>query len=58
MPTTPPDHHSHPDSQPAATPLRDPVCGMTVKPDSTFHAMHQGQHFLFCSQHWLDKFCA
>jgi P-type Cu+ transporter len=29
--------------------LVDPVCGMTVKPDSPHHAQHQGTEFRFCS---------
>ena len=37
---------------------RDPVCGMTVKPDSLYQTSHDGQPLRFCSQHCLDKFSA
>ncbi|MCC6075279.1 heavy metal translocating P-type ATPase [Pseudomonas sp. GCM10022188] len=56
MPTSPPEHHPHARAQTSATPLRDPVCGMTVDSDSPHHIAYQGQHFHFCSQHCLDRF--
>jgi len=36
-------------------PLKDPVCGMTVRPDSAFSASHNGQHFCleFCRRSFL-----
>lgn len=59
MASTPPrQHHAPNPATPPPDSLRDPVCGMAVKPDSPFHAHHQGQHFHFCSQHCLDKFSA
>ncbi|WP_302850311.1 heavy metal translocating P-type ATPase [Geopseudomonas aromaticivorans] len=58
MPTTPHEHHAHANAQPSATQPRDPVCGMTVKPDSPHHSAYLGQHFHFCSQRCLDKFNA
>ena len=36
----------------------DPVCGMTVSPDSRFHLAHAGHTYLFCSEHCLAKFQA
>jgi Cu+-exporting ATPase len=36
----------------------DPVCGMTVSPDSRYRHAHGGQTYLFCSAHCLDKFQA
>ncbi len=36
--------------------LIDPVCGMTVKPDSRFHHEHAGNTYLFCSAKCLVKF--
>ena len=36
----------------------DPVCGMTVDDTSLHRLEHQGRHYLFCSQHCLDKFKA
>ncbi|MCP5277920.1 MAG: heavy metal translocating P-type ATPase [Thiobacillus sp.] len=37
---------------------KDPVCGMTVKPDSPHRAQHDGQTYLFCSAGCLEKFRA
>ncbi|MEO7325432.1 MAG: YHS domain-containing protein, partial [Dokdonella sp.] len=38
---------------------RDPVCGMTVDPESgTHHAEHQGKMFHFCSARCQEKFVA
>ena len=36
----------------------DPVCGMTVKPDSTHHASHGGRDYRFCSAGCRTKFVA
>ncbi|MCM2287437.1 MAG: heavy metal translocating P-type ATPase [Sulfuritalea sp.] len=36
----------------------DPVCGMTVKPDSVHVIEHAGQTYHFCSAKCLDKFAA
>ncbi|WP_373322761.1 heavy metal translocating P-type ATPase [Aromatoleum toluolicum] len=35
---------------------KDPVCGMTVKPDSPHHASHNGHVYHFCSAKCHDKF--
>ena len=40
----------------AASTLIDPVCGMTVKPDSPHHAQHAGTEFRFCSAGCRTKF--
>ncbi|MCP5279704.1 MAG: heavy metal translocating P-type ATPase [Thiobacillus sp.] len=37
---------------------KDPVCGMTVKPDSPHHTDHAGQTYRFCSSGCLKKFQA
>ena len=35
----------------------DPVCGMTVNPDSAAASLdHQGKTYYFCSRHCMDKF--
>ena len=34
----------------------DPVCGMTVSEPAKHQFEHQGHHYLFCSEHCLDKF--
>ena len=36
----------------------DPVCGMTVSPDTLFRHLHDGQTYLFCSAKCLAKFQA
>ena len=36
--------------------MKDPVCGMTVPPDSPHRLVHQGREYLFCSKHCLDNF--
>jgi Cu+-exporting ATPase len=46
--------HNHPD-EPA---LKDPVCGMTVKPDTPHRATHDGHDVLFCSAGCKTKFVA
>ena len=37
---------------------KDPVCGMTVKPDSTLRHRHEGKTYLFCNPKCLAKFSA
>ncbi|WP_410210395.1 heavy metal translocating P-type ATPase [Aquirhabdus sp.] len=37
---------------------RDPVCGMTVSPDSPHHHVYQDHSYHFCSGHCLNKFKA
>jgi len=44
--------------QPAAEELHDPVCGMTVTPQSEYHHTHQGTDYYFCSAGCRDKFTA
>ena len=54
-PSTGPSHEGHRHS--ALPPhLQDPVCGMTVKPDSPHVATHDGQTYHFCSTKCRDKF--
>src|SRR5262245_53169795 len=38
--------------------LKDPVCGMTVKPDSPRRLVHRGTTYGFCSDRCLEKFRA
>jgi Cu+-exporting ATPase len=38
--------------------LKDPVCGMTPKPDTPHRHVHDGQLHLFCSARCLEKFRA
>jgi len=35
---------------------KDPICGMTVDPDTSLHAEHDGKTFYFCSSHCQQKF--
>jgi Cu+-exporting ATPase len=45
------------DRQTSTPKITDPVCGMTVDPDSAKHrAEHEGETYLFCSAHCLEKF--
>ena len=48
-------HCSHGD---AAATFIDPVCGMTVKPDSPHHAVHAGREYRFCCAGCRGKFVA
>ncbi len=53
------EHHTHHHEQAgdnAGEAMRDPVCGMTVKPDSPHEATHDGRAILFCSAKCLAKF--
>lgn len=38
--------------------LTDPVCGMTVSSDSPHSALHESEHFYFCSARCREKFLA
>jgi len=38
--------------------LKDPVCGMTVKPDSAHHHAHNGVKYRFCCNGCREKFVA
>ncbi len=41
-----------------ASVLRDPVCGMEVRPDGPHRHEHDGQEFRFCSARCREKFAA
>ncbi len=44
---------------PGQAPSTDPVCGMTVDPETCeHHHTHQGKDYAFCSAHCLEKFRA
>ncbi|KAB2969749.1 heavy metal translocating P-type ATPase [Zoogloea sp.] len=55
-----PAHHHAPSSAEQAAPgsTTDPVCGMTVKPESTFHSEWEGTTYRFCSSKCKIKFDA
>ena len=38
------------------TSVKDPVCGMSVSPDSAHHAEYQGRTWHFCSRHCRSRF--
>ena len=38
------------------TELKDPICGMTVTPNSPHHVSHDGKDYYFCSGHCRTKF--
>ena len=42
--------------EPVTGSLKDPVCGMTVEPDSPQRADHAGTTYRFCSAHCLSEF--
>jgi Cu+-exporting ATPase len=49
-------HHSETHAPPAATAI-DPVCGMTVRPETAAGAHeHEGQTYSFCSKGCLERF--
>ncbi|WP_338242495.1 heavy metal translocating P-type ATPase [Aurantiacibacter hainanensis] len=49
-------HHERPHQATSGT-ATDPVCGMTVNPETTqHHAVHDGQEYHFCSGSCLTKF--
>jgi P-type Cu+ transporter len=56
------DHHDHSgcehDAAGAGADLRDPVCGMTVKPDSPHQFEHDGTLWRFCSARCRERFAA
>lgn len=43
-------------AMPDQSPLRDPVCGMSVSTESPNHLVHKGKDFYFCSAHCVKKF--
>ena len=50
-------HSEHvPSMKPVDGSLKDPVCGMTVEPDSPLRADHAGTTYRFCSAHCLSEF--
>ncbi len=51
-------HAHHPEPPLAAGSAIDPVCGMTVAPDSPHQAQHEGLDFHFCSAGCRSKFIA
>jgi Cu+-exporting ATPase len=53
-------HHDHShDPAPAASSVRDPVCGMTVDPAAAKHRReHRGHTYYFCSAGCATKFAA
>ena len=48
--------HAHDDVHSSANTDKDPVCGMTVKPDSPHRATHAEREYRFCSASCRDKF--
>ena len=50
-------HGGHGEHDDAGGPLKDPVCGMDVAPDSAGGAaVHRGKTYYFCSPACRDKF--
>lgn len=48
-------HHAHSGSSAVS---KDPVCGMSVSPDTHRRLTHDGTEYLFCSDRCLEKFKA
>ncbi|HQY70937.1 MAG TPA: YHS domain-containing protein, partial [Pseudomonadales bacterium] len=55
---SPADASAHCSHGHAAATFIDPVCGMTVKPESPHHAVHAGREYRFCSAGCRGKFVA
>ena len=51
-------HGAHAEAAPVVDALRDPVCGMTVRPDGPHHTEHAGRTVRFCSARCREKFIA
>ncbi len=51
-------HHQHGHDHHQGADLRDPVCGMIVKPDTPHRLPHDGEEVLFCSAGCKAKFAA
>lgn len=51
-------HSHHSEADDSQSQLKDPVCGMIVKPDSPYRADYQGERFYFCSQKCQTRFDA
>ena len=52
------EHHQHADESSTDVALKDPVCGMTVKPTTAHRLTHEGHEVLFCSARCKEKFAA
>ena len=52
------EHTTHASPPASAATLRDPVCGMTVKPETPHRHTHEGHEYLFCSAGCRTKFAA
>jgi heavy metal translocating P-type ATPase len=50
--------HEHDHGAATTVALRDPVCGMTVKPDTPHRLIHKDEEVLFCSAGCKAKFVA
>jgi len=51
------DHHLHHQDAPDTGAIKDPVCGMTVDPDTTSHRTdYEGKTYYFCSAGCLARF--
>ena len=50
--------HAHKSETATGTVRKDPVCGMTPKPDTPHRSTHDGEEFLFCSAGCKTKFDA
>ena len=48
--------HTHRHEHASTGEHTDPVCGMTVKPDSPYRAIHAGHEYRFCSAKCQGKF--
>ena len=51
-------HHGHPAPAASSSANIDPICGMTVAPDSPRRFAYEGTTYYFCSDHCLKKFSA
>ncbi len=57
--THPHEHHRADGNSAATAPgFKDLVCGMTVKPTTAHHTVHEGQKILFCSARCKERFLA
>ena len=52
------EHAAGHEPEPHSAALIDPVCGMTVKPDSPHHTMREGHEYFFCMAGCKQKFDA
>jgi P-type Cu+ transporter len=48
--------HEHAPSAGAAILSKDPICGMSVRPDTPYRYKHDGTEVLFCSAHCRERF--